>query len=192
MRKYIAILLAVLLMAGTAFAATPGRDLSPGKGDIMGNVGRYDFDAHKTFRLVRYVPADNSAVSTTLTANSLVIWDTTSDDGVTVTTTATSANAAVAGIIVQQALTPQTLGNTATQDYAKRNWTWLQTYGLATAALADDEGVVAAGSPIAIGADKGTVTGYNSAISPFGASCGFAYDDIAASGTDSEVFLRCE
>jgi len=129
--KSIAVFVAVLLVAGVAMAALPGRDVSPGRGDIMGNKGRYDFDAHKTFRLVRYVPASGTINSATLVANSIVIWDSTSKDGVTVTTTTTSYDSLVAGIIVQQALTPQTLGNTAAVDAGGRNWTWLQTYGLA-------------------------------------------------------------
>src|SRR3990167_4305393 len=98
MRKYLLALFAVLLLAGQAFAATPGFRQNPGTGDILGQ-GKYQSDAHKIFRLVRYVqPSATFASAATLAADSIVVWDVTNDDGVTVTTTTISSDSAVAGI----------------------------------------------------------------------------------------------
>jgi hypothetical protein len=129
MKKIIMISLAILLCGSMAFAATP-----PGKGDIMGQAN-FPSDPGKIFRLVRFVPASGSINSTTLSAESIVIWDTTSADGVTVTTTTTSSDARIAGIVVNDILTPENgaLGNTAVQDLGKRNWGYIQTYGYAKA-----------------------------------------------------------
>ena len=93
MKKILSLILVALLLSAVAFAATPGNVLGHDRGDVMGNVGRYNFDAHRTFRLVRYVPtaANDTAqrVLETLTANAIVVWSIISDDGVTITTTST-------------------------------------------------------------------------------------------------------
>ena len=77
MRKYLSIILSVLLIAGVAYAATPGYRLNPGIGDILGQ-GKYQSDPHKIFRMVRYIPSTTYATSPTLSADSIVIWDLTS------------------------------------------------------------------------------------------------------------------
>jgi hypothetical protein len=190
LNKIVVLFVAILLMAGLAIAATPGRDISPGRGDIAGNLGRYDSDAQKTFRLVRYVPASGSANSATLSADSLVIWDLVSDDGVTVTTTTTSASGAVAGIIVNAALTPATLGNTAKVDEGGRNWTWLQTYGLANVTFGDDA-VIAAGASFGTDNAAGLASGFIGTAA-VGRPAGFVYDAVTASASDVQVFVVCE
>lgn len=113
-----------------AYAVTANNE---GPGDILGN-GKLDSNAHKIFRLVRFVPTSGNDNSVGLTTDSVVVWDTTSDDGVTVTTTTTSGDNGIAGVIVSTALTPEfgALGSTAAVDAGRRNWCWLQTYGLAT------------------------------------------------------------
>ena len=193
LNKIVVLFVAILLMAGLAIAATPGRDTSPGKGDIMGNVGRYDDDAHKTFRLVRYVPAAGSGNSATLAAESIVVWDIISDDGVTVTTTTTSYNSAVAGIIVNAALTPQVLGQTAAYDAGKRNWTWLQTYGLAQVRIHTD-GPVTAGQAMSTGGAAGEACEFKSSTSDASlqGNAGFFYDSGLAAADDVECFVMCE
>ena len=128
MRKLLLALFVVLLMVGQANAA-PGYASDPGTGDILGQ-NRYQSDPHKIFRMVRYVqPSATWASETTVALGAIVVWDVTNDDGVTITTTTTSGDSAVAGIIVAQALTQDTQNNTAVQDVGKDNWTWLQTYG---------------------------------------------------------------
>ena len=194
-RKIISLVLIALLMSSVAFAATPGRDLGHGAGDVAGNnSSRYDWDPQRTFRLVRYVPTGGSANSTTLVTESIVIWDLTSDDGVTVTTTTTSYNSAVAGIIVQAALTPTTLSNTAKQDYGLRNWTWLQTYGKAEVRVQTDSGTVTAGDAMSTGDVAGEAADFLASTTDAGAQgyAGFFYDTASGAADDVEVFIRCE
>ena len=126
MKKILSLLLISLLVGGLAFAITPGYRQSPGTGDIMGQ-GKFIQDPHKTFRLVRYVQEDIRQANNA-TADTMVIWQTASDDdGVTVTRTNVSNDSRVAGVIVSNALTQETAGNTAAQDVGLRNWAWLQT-----------------------------------------------------------------
>lgn len=201
LRKIIALsLIALLLMSGVSFAASAGRDLGHGRGDVMGNGRGYDFDPHKTFRLVRYVPlaSDDTAqnILTALAANSIVVWDITSDDGVTITTTSTSFVSTVAGIIVQTALTPRVLGKTAKEDLGERNWTWLQTYGKSLARVAAGADVTA-GDALGTSLSRGAAGRYlgpgdTIAGSQLHGDAGFWYD-TATSGTNNvEVFLRVE
>ena len=198
MRKLFSVLIAVLLLAGTAYAATPGYRRNPGTGDILGQ-GKYQSDAHKIFRMVRYVPVTYSGAST-LEADSIVVWNLTSDDGVTVTTSTTSSDSAVAGIIVQQALTPDTDGNTAAQDAGQGNWTWLQTYGLSQCDLSAD-GAVASGAAMGTGTSAGAATAHtvSSKTTLSGTNdsralgnAGFFFDAAAASATDVECFVNLD
>lgn len=196
MKKILVISLAILFVMGIAteaFAATPGNMLSPGQGDKLGQ-GSLPGQAHRIFRLVRYVPASGTANSTTLTKDSIVIFCTTSDDGCTITTTTTSGDSRVAGIVVQAALTPDVLGRTATQDIGGRNWTWLQTYGKSQADFAAVN-ILTAGYAFGCSGEAGMATFWpiDGAVSTTTAgNAGFVFDDVAAGATDVEVFLRLD
>ena len=188
MKRLLVASFAILLMAGVAFAVQ-----SPGHGDKL-NQGGLPSDPGKIFRLVRYVAVDNDVNASTLTADSLVVWDTVSDDGVTVTTTTTSGDAAVAGIIPIAIQTPDTLGRTAFQDVGKRNWGWVQTYGLADIWSYSNDSVASANAPICAGNEIGKAgiarslaTGVQAEV-----SCGFAYDAVTADLDDEQVFLKCD
>jgi len=124
--KSISIALLVLFVASVAFADTG----PPYAGDVMCNQ-KYPFQPHRTFRFVRWMPTTMFDIREELTADSVVIWDTNSDDGVTVTTTTTSKDSRVAGVVVAAIRTPDSTNRTVTEDIGKRNWGWLQTYGLA-------------------------------------------------------------
>ena len=191
MRKFTFCLLALLLCVGVAFAATPGYRQDPGTGDILGQ-GKYQSDAHKIFRMVRYVPTTYAGADT-LDAPALVIWSLTADDGVTVTTTTTSADSAVAGIIVTQALTPDVDGNTAVEDRGGVNWTWLQTYGFCTVDVTAQ--VVAAGEAMGASTTAGeansfTITAAMNARAM--GNAGFFYDAADAAAEDVECFLNID
>ena len=189
-KKFLFIFLAVLLIAGTAFAETPGYRQNPGVGDILGQ-GKYQSDAHRIFRMVRYIPVTFPG-SSTLAANSIVVWDLTSDDGVTVTTSTTSHDSAVAGIIVTQALTPDTNGNTAAQDVGLDNWTWLQTYGLTTVNYEAVNGNAAAGDAFSVSTTAGEITKFVSSTTNSRAQgrAGFFYDAATAGDNTVQVFLN--
>jgi len=196
-KRIIALLFVALLIGGVAFAATPGNRVSPGVGYIPEQGGTIS-DAQKTFRMVRYMPASATNNSATLSADTIVIWDLTSDDGITVTTSTTSGDTAVAGIIANAALTPDfgAIGRTAKQDRNKRNWTWLQTYGLADVYLADTGNLTvkgAFGTSTVAGEAQGNIT-WGSATGTVQGVAGFAYDTAGPGDgiTTYEVFVRCE
>jgi len=196
-RKIISLVVIALFVAGSVYAATPGYRLSPGIGENKTTMqGGTQSDPGKTFRMVRYVPAGGTgeATDTTLVAGSIVIWDLVSDDGVTVTTTTTSYDSAVAGIIVQAALTPVTLSNTAVQDRGGRNWTWLQTHGLSEVRIQTDSSTVTAGDALATGDVAGEAADFLASASDAGANgnAGFFYDTGAAAADNVECFIKCE
>ena len=193
MRKLLVFTLIALFVCSYAFAARGDRT-SPGVGDILGQ-GDLTTAPHKIFRLVRYVPAGGAStyVEATLAAESIVIWDTTSDDGVTVTTTTTSPDSAVAGIIVQNALTPDygLLGGTAAGDIGRRNWTWLQTYGKCEVRIA---GAVAAGNAMGTSGTAGEAESFipSSSDASKQGNAGFFYDAGATTSDNIECFLVCD
>jgi len=192
MKRTLSLLLVILLVSGIAFAAQPGYRKGPGVGDIMGQ-GKQQSDPHKKFRMVRYVPAGGTANSATLTAESLVVWDLVSDDGVTVTTTTTSYHSTVAGVLAQSTLTPTTLGRTAVQDKGDRCWTWLQTYGKAKCRVSAS-GDVAAGESMAASETAGEAADYigsTSAGAVYGIA-GFWYDASAKALDGVECFIMTE
>lgn len=192
MRKYIVILIiaALLLIGGQpVFAATPGYRVGPGTGDILGQK-KFQQDPHKIFRMVRYVQITEG--DSALPADSMVIWDLSEDDGITVTTTTTSSDSAVAGIIVQQALTQDTNGNTAVQDVGKDNWTWLQTYGLSQ--VDNTAAVQSAGDAMGTGTTKGEANSHQGGEVDARAQgiAGFFYDSATSGATDVECFLTLD
>jgi len=191
MKKYLSIFVAVLLVVGVAFSASAGLS-GPGTGDILGQ-GKYQSDAHKIFRMVRYVPA-TYAGATTLAADSIVIWDLGEDDGVTVSTSTTSYDSAVAGIIVVSVVTPDTDGNTAAQDRGKANWTWLQTYGLSQVNLSAASSTIAAGAALATSTTAGEASPFVASASVTGANgnAGFFYDAASPGDDDVECFLSLD
>ncbi|HEC64907.1 MAG TPA: hypothetical protein ENI23_06430 [bacterium] len=188
MRKRIfSLLLVTLLVCGVAFGQS-GISRDPGVGEILGQRG-YQDEGNKIFRMVRYIQV--TIGDTVLPADSIVVWDTTADDGVTVTTTTTSDDSTVAGIIVQQALTQDTNGNTAVQDRGKDNWTWLQTYGKSQVDLVGTSFVPAAGNAMGTSTTKGEADSFLGSITDptLMGKAGFFYDADTAGDNNVEVFL---
>ena len=205
MKKILFVVLAILLSASVAFAApdpthTRGTVEGPGAvGEIRGN-GNFPSECYRTFRLVRY--ANCNANDMHISPDNAVIWDTVSDDGVTVMLSTTSADSRVAGVAVSHILTADAAGNTAAQDIGRRNWGYIQTYGLCQVSL-DECGGFLVGNAIALGnLNPGKVTGYagsGTIIEIFGSTdvsadiqgvMGFAMDTATTSSNNAEVFLK--
>ena len=193
MKKILLVSLLVLFMAGQAFGVTPGFRQSPGVGDIP-DQGAFQSDPPKTFRMVRYVQTEGQADN--ITADTLVIWHTASaDDGVTVTTSTTSQDGRVAGVVVANGLTQDTAGNTAAQDRGQDNWTWLQTYGVAEVTCSTAaKGLT--GERLGIGTtNRGTAGAFTPDTDVYAGTqmgdAGFFMEDGSASETDVSVFLQC-
>lgn len=191
-KRILYILIAIALVSGVAFAETPGFRLNPGTGDILGQ-GKFQSDAHKIFRMVRY--DQDGLAGSTLAADSIVVWDVTNDDGVTITTSTTSYDTTVAGIIVQQAVTQEIEANTAILDRGKRNWTWLQTYGLSQVDLQGPSGTIGdtitAGDAMCISTTAGEAWVFIASTSNprLQGKAGFFYDASNYGDDDVECFL---
>ena len=187
-KKLTLILLAVLFVAGIAYAEAGSRT-SPGRGEIVQMP--FQSDPPKRFRLVRYLgTTDTDGIA----ADSIVVWDTTIDDGVTINTTTTSWDSSVAGILVTAILTQDTSDNTAVEDIGRDNWAWLQTYGISQVNLA------ATSNPGTAGAAMGTSTTAGEASVLFASTtsaaaqgyAGFLFDASTAGDDDIQVFVRTE
>jgi len=197
MKKILFVVLAILLSASVAFAApdpthTRGTVEGPGAvGEIRGN-GNFPSECYRTFRLVRYASCDPNTMH--ISPDSMVIWDTVSDDGVTVALTTTSGDSRVAGVAVSHILTADAAGNTAAEDIGRRNWGYIQTYGLCQVSV-DVCGGFSVGEAIGTGStEPGKVTGFATSVSSAAANgsgnAGFAMDSAALSDNNVEVFLK--
>ena len=206
MKKLISLFaIALLICGGAAFAAGP---TGPNKsGDILGQ-SKFTSEPHRIFRLVRFVQPESAMAagaseSYYLSAGSLVIWDTRAGglfgnlaDGVTVTTTLTSYDSRVAGIIAVSAFSQDLLGNTAYQDIVDNNWTYLQTYGLVDNARGGRQ-IANSGDALSAGSTAGDIGSfglkYNSADTGYSkvwGIAGFYYEDASIDENDVKVFLR--
>ena len=154
-------------------------------------------DPVRVYQLVRY--GESGVNNSSLTEGDVVIWDIVSDDGVSVNLVGTAGNPAVsndavAGVVVSPTiLTQDATGNTAVQDIGRRNWGYIQTYGLNTAANIS----VAAGACTASNGLRASGAARNADCIPAGtptqgggATLGFTYDTVSATGTDNEIFIR--
>lgn len=148
--------------------------------------------------MVRYSPPSSGvevADIATLTKESIVIWDYISDDGVTVTTTTTSPDSAVAGILATSALTPDIgqHGWTAFQSISTRNWVWLQTYGKTMVRIGAANAVVA-GEAMSTSTTAGEAGHFRPSTTDaqLQGNAGFFYDDGAAAADSIECFLNID
>lgn len=194
MKKIISLVVVALLLSGVVYAAQPLK--SPGVGDILGQ-GKFPSDPHRIFRLVRFIPPTGGVNSFGISADSIVIWDLNSDDGVTVTVTTTSYDSAVAGILAVDTLTPDTiagLGKSAANSIGLRNWTWLQTYGKAECQVQKTCSTATEGDALATGSIAGSACDFLASATSSGANgnAGFFYDTGAADAKNVEVFLKLD
>lgn len=207
MKKFIV----VALIALTAISF--GYELSfamsgPGyPGDILGmSTGRQASDPHRTFRFVRY--KGNAYYTGKCTAGTPVCWNITEDDGVTVTTAGTISNdSAYAGVVVTDITSYDVLATTtssvntytAEDDQGRRNWGFLQTYGLCTV-TGIGATQITAGNAVGITGSTSTtalpgVTNFvaSTSIPSCNGKLGFACETGTYSATSEiDVFLQCE
>lgn len=147
-------------------------------------------DPYKIFTLVRY--PSTSANEPGLSKGDVVIWDTVSDDGVTVnisTSTGvfnnTSSIDAVAGVIVSTLIPSADQANSAGGDINRRNWGWMQVYGYNSTVNITGGNALAGTGLVA----SNTVPRYaTTAVATLeNRSMGFAFD--ASSQGQSEAFV---
>ena len=178
MRKLFSLVLALVVMFGGVSYA----ELQTDKGTTRGQAG-----ANSQFFVAR-----NGRV-TGISADRVVIWDTTSNDGVTVTTTTTSADRLVAGVTID-AIPGVTSDNTAASGLSQNNWGRVKTYGRHANVLTAASEPSSAGQLVITSSTAGAVTGTNSdtigKVSGDGQMVGVALE--AASSTLVDVFVRTQ
>lgn len=195
---FVLLVVALLCVSGVAYAGQTALSVSPGAGDIVAKHGSNDIP-DKTFRIVRFMTNSNDvkpADTPSLTADSIVIWDTASDDGATICTTATSYDSAVAGVVPVAILTCDNIaaiGATAAEDVGRNNWGWLQTYGpcevtgMTLGTVAVKSALATSSQPGRAGSFVGSTTGPT-----VQGNAGFFYDAYTAAETDVQAFVRLD
>ncbi len=178
MSRKLFLFIAVLLVGGLAFSGL----VFAGSTEILGQGG-YPSDPHKIYRLV------HNPNATVISAEQIVIWDLTIDNGVSVTLTTTSGDSAVAGIMVELLPKQATASNTAAQDIGKANWALMQTYGLAQVSVFP--AIQTAGNAMGTSNKAGEAGSFvaNASTSNANGFAGFFYDTGALNGDDVECFL---
>lgn len=133
-----------------------------------------------------------NARQTVISADRIVIWDSTSKDGVTVTTTTTSGDRLVAGITIDS-IPGVTSDVAATSDTAFNNWGRIQTWGLhedvyyATGTAASAGANVCSSSTAGAGTNCDITTG--TTLSSDNVSAGVALAADASNAVDMMVTL---
>ena len=122
MRKIYSFILALALIGGGLVTNAGAEQIDPGQKKST---------APKKFFVARY--ARTGAIATAgghrISKDSIVVWDTVSRDGVTVTTTTTANSSLVAGITLDE-IPGSSDDNTAAEDDNSPNWGRVQTWGL--------------------------------------------------------------
>ena len=128
MRKLIRLLAVISLVAftaGNAYAIPNPSD----PGDLKGPIGNRMSTPRKVYQLVRN---GRQGDFVGIVSAEVVIWDSLSDDGVTVGLTTTSHDGLLAGIAVTSIETADVGGDAFGQE-GRRNWGYIQVYGPALA-----------------------------------------------------------
>lgn len=152
-------------------------------------------------KLVRNANEGNDATS--IASQDIVVYDTVSDDGITVALTTTSADGAIAGVAVTSIPTSDTAGSTSAQaDAGLRNWGWILVHGKTNAKTGTGGANNAqTGDPFITSTDSGAVTTFpnrtsNVPVTAAGGqkltNTGGFFLDNDAQGTSSEVFVQLE
>ncbi len=178
MSRKLFLFIAVLLVGGLAFSGLA----FAGSAEIFGQGG-YPSDPHKIFRLV------HNPNATVISAEAIVIWDLTADNGVSVTVSTTSGDSAVAGILTEALPAQVTASNTVAQDIGKANWVLMQTYGLAEVSVGRE--VNTAGAAMGTSSVSGAAGEFiaNASTSNSNGFAGFFYDTALPGEDDVECFL---
>ena len=171
MKKFIVMLSFLMMFGGTVYAAEP-----TDPGDILGNVGGFQSDPYKAYLIVRYV--SNEDVSPSLVSGDVVVWSSVSGDGVSIERTRTSADEAIAGIVVSEIESSDNSGTTtASDDNGRRNWGYIQVYGRAIATLVSGgDNASAAGDFFITSSDPANITGLQELRGEDGVASGVTAD----------------
>lgn len=194
MNKFFALFLGALLLSGVAFAAQ--------EPTLSGweNKSRYAQQAGEgtqttVLKLVRNSMAGSSVAG--ISSGDVVIYDTVSDDGISVRTTTTSADGAIAGIAVTSIPSSDNLsGTSAAADAGHRNFGYIIVHGKATANVtAGGTNNNAVGDGFVTSTDAGKITMNDlttAALSRRSPKGGFFYDGADTTSTSVDVQVNLE
>ena len=194
MRKHLVIALTLLTMAFGVNAYAVDRPAD--NGIIKRPDGGRQSQAVKVYKLVRN--SSQNGTTGVISIGSVVVWDTVSDDGISVRMTTTSRDGAIAGIAVTLISPDVTaLGPAASDDEGKGNWGYIQVHGNCNAlTLTGGTNGNAAGNVFITSSDAGNITTFRSDVGNSDAIAvlntrngGFFYDatGTASSGTSASV-----
>ena len=175
MRKSLLFLFALLaVLGGSVYAIQVDGGQSKSQSKVVFFVGRYG----RTNAL-----GTNGNV---ISKDRVVVWDTTSNDGVTINISTTSNDATVAGVTLDE-IPGTSRDNTAANDESGGNWGRIQVYGRhadvswdSSSSGGTQAGTVPAGSRVAVSAKLGGTVGIFRGVSS---------DITSAVSTDSLGFL---
>ena len=132
MKKLFVLLLAVLFFAGAAYGAEIP---TPAYEHIVIEAARGADPAKpaQVVKLVRYGRAGHGILDNKLSSGDVVVWDTSSNDGVTVSACVTSNDNAYAGVLVTDILT----AGSGVIDKNDKNWGYICVRGYCLANIAE-------------------------------------------------------
>lgn len=186
MKKILSFVLALSLSLGMGVAFA---DQQIDKGQALST-------ASKKFFVGRY--ARTGAVATaganSLSKDMVVIWDTTSKDGVSVLTTTTSGDRSVAGVLMEN-IPGSSRDNTASQDENQNNWGKVQTWGLHADALS--VGNISAGDILCTSGTAGRVAScsYDGGLAVFSrdlTAVGVALETASGGSSTVDMMVRVD
>lgn len=200
MNKFIKLLLiaAVVSMPSLAQADSPTYETYTNKSEKAGKQS----NPVRVVKLVRF-SATEQAVAT-ISAGEVVVYDTNSDDGVSIRRTTTSGDGAIAGIACTRIPSADAGATADSLDLGRRNWGWIVVHGPATANTVQNGGNGASiGDAFITSTDAGAITTFATQDNGVGgtsltrkvanASGGFWMDAASASSTNQhDVFVELE
>ena len=129
MKKILIVLTLLSFLFGGGVAYAVDSPVEPGV--IKRITGASQDTTYRAYKLVRFGMTQQDTAS--ISADSLVIWDVVSDDGVTISETTLSGDGAIAGIVATTIQTSDNRsGTSAADDAGRRNWGYVQVEGKST------------------------------------------------------------
>lgn len=189
MKKMMLVFALLFTFAGTSHAIDFPTDI----GEIKSVKGGRQSEPSRVYKLVRY--ADEGNNTATISSGTAVVYDTVSDDGVTIGLSTTAGSASFAGIAVTSIYTSDTSGSTsAADDEGRRNWGYIIVHGPTTAnTTSGADGT--AGDAFYISGDSGKVGKapvLTSATTVSVARSGGFFMDTFSAATSVDVFVVAE
>lgn len=136
---------------------------------------------------VKFFIARNSRTAL-ISADRVVVWDSASDDGISVTTTTTSGDGLVAGITIDAI--PGSSSDSATTDMGYANWGRVQTWGrIDGVPTATGAANTVAGSRMCASTTAGAIS---ACVSPDGSGVGNALDAVTGAAVTAGIDIMVE